>query len=95
MAKISVDLEGGPGSDGPSEKVRELAASLPSVSVARAGAFRDAPRVHLSFTNVPRPINDALDREADRSGMGKKEALYSCLRLGGIEIPDGIGDLRR
>ncbi len=23
MAKISVDLEGGPGSDGPSEKVRE------------------------------------------------------------------------
>jgi len=75
--------------------VREPAASLPSVSVARAGAFRDAPRVQLSFTNVPRPIKGTLDREADRSGMGKKEPLYSCLRLGGIEIPDGLGDRRR
>jgi len=91
MAKISVDLEDGPGSDGPSEKVRELAAALPSVSGARAGALRDAPRVQLSFTNVPKPIKDAFDREAARRGMGKKELLYSCLRLGGIGIPDGDG----
>ena len=45
-------------------------------------------RVQLAFSNVPRPVKEAFDREAERRGIGKKELLYACLRLGGIEIPD-------
>ena len=87
MPKVSVNLEDSPPPDANVEKVREMAASLPSVSRAKSNALKDAPRVQFSFTNVPRPIKDAFDLEAQRRGMTKKELLYECLRSGGIEIP--------
>lgn len=97
MAKISVNLDDDPDRGEPPAAVRELAGALPSVSKAKSGALRDAPRVQLSFTNVPKPIKDAFDREAERRGIGKKELLYACLRLGGLEIPgqDEIDGRRR
>lgn len=88
MAKISVDLNDELDRDEPPASLKELAGSLPSVSKAKSGALRDAPRVQFSFTNVPKPIKDAFDREAERRGIGKKELLYSCLRLGGLDIPE-------
>ena len=97
MAKVSVNLEDDHEGDEVSARVRELAAPLPSVSKARSAALKDAPRVQFSFTNVPKPIKDAFDREAERRGVSKKELLYECLRFGGIEIPgtDQIDGRRR
>lgn len=88
MAKVSVNLEDDFDSDEVTIKVRELAAPLPSVSKAKSAALKDAPRVQFSFTNVPKPIKDAFDREAQKRCLSKKELLYACLRAGGIEIPD-------
>ena len=88
MAKISVTLDDDPARGETSAKFREMAEPLPSVSKAKSGALRDAPRVQLAFSNVPKPIKDAFDREAARLGIAKKELLYSCLRLGGIPIPE-------
>lgn len=88
MAKISINLNDDLDHDEPPRSLRELTGPLPSVSKAKFGALRDAPRVQLSFTNVPKPIKDAFDREAERRGIGKKELLYSCLRLGGLDIPE-------
>lgn len=88
MAKISVNLDDDLDRGEPPAPLRELAGPLPSVSKAKSGALRESPRVQLSFTNVPKPIKDAFDREAERRGIGKKELLYSCLRLGGLDIPE-------
>ena len=87
MAKVSVNLEDDFESDEAATKVREMAAPLPSVSKAKSAALKDAPRVQFSFTNVPKPIKDAFDEEAQRRGISKKELLYECLRAGGIMIP--------
>ena len=97
MAKVSVNLEDDFDGDDVSAKVKELAAPLPSVSKAKSAALKDAPRVQFSFTNVPKPIKDAFDQEAERRGLSKKELLYECLRIGGIEIPgtDEIDGRRR
>lgn len=88
MAKVSVNLEDDFDSEVTTAKVRELAAPLPSVSKAKSAALKSAPRVQFSFTNVPKPIKDDFDHEAERRGLSKKELLYECLRAGGIEIPD-------
>ena len=70
-----------------SQKLKELAAPLPSVSKAKSSALKDAPRVQFSFTNVPEPIKEAFALEAQKRGLTKKELLYECLRAGGIAIP--------
>ena len=87
MAKISVDLTDVPEDETPA-RLKALADPLPSVSRARSGALRDAPRVQMAFTNVPLPVKQAFDAEARRRGIGKKELLYDCLRRGGLDIPD-------
>jgi hypothetical protein len=92
MAKVSVNLNDDLDVDLRPEvsagKLKELSAPLPSVSKAKSSALKDAPRVQFSFTNVPKPIKDAFAQEADKRGLTKKELLYACLRVGGIEIPD-------
>lgn len=88
MAKVSVTLDDDLEDDGGSKKLMELAAPLPSVSKAKSYALKDAPRVQLSFTNVPEPIKNAFAREARSRGLTKKELLYECLRAGGIDIPN-------
>lgn len=88
MAKVSVNLEDDVSDDEGPAKLRALTASLPSVAKAKSYALKDAPRVQFSFTNVPKPIKDAFDAEAERRGLTKKELLYTCLRLGGIDIPE-------
>ena len=88
MAKISVTLADELEPAETPAKLKEMAEHLPSISRAKSGALRDAPRVQMSFTNVPKPIKDAFDAEADRRGIGKKELLYTCLRLGGLPIPE-------
>ena len=86
--KISVNLEDDLDPVETPTKLREMTEPLPSVSKAKSGALRDAPRVQLAFSNVPKPIKEAFDSEAARRGIGKKELLYFCLRLGGIPIPE-------
>lgn len=87
MAKVSVNLDDDLEEAG-SQRLKELAAPLPSISKAKSSALRDAPRVQFSFTNVPEPIKEAFAREARKRGLTKKELLYECLRAGGINIPD-------
>lgn len=88
MAKVSVSLEDDLDDKDDLAKVKELAAPLPSVSKAKSAALKDAPRVQFSFTNVPKPIKDAFDQEAEARKLTKKELLYECLRAGGLNIPD-------
>lgn len=90
MAKLSVNLDDGVNNDDGSRKLKDLAASLPSVSRAKSSALKDAPRVQFSFTNVPKPIKEAFAAEAYRREITQKELLYECLRAGGIDIPDSI-----
>ena len=87
MAKVSVNLDDDLDGDGNTQKLRAMAAPLPSVSKAKSSALKDAPRVQVSFTNVPKPIKEAFSAEALKRGVTKKELLYECLRAGGIEIP--------
>lgn len=87
MAKVSVNLDDDQGGDDNSQKLKAMAAPLPSVSRAKSSALKDAPRVQFSFTNVPQPIKEAFAREAKKRGLTKKELLYECLRAGGIDIP--------
>jgi tRNA(Ser,Leu) C12 N-acetylase TAN1 len=88
VAKISVDLGETPSASSEATKLKELAKPLPSVSKAKAGAIKTAPRVQFSFTNVPKPIKDAFAAEAKRRNLTQKAFLYECLRAGGLEIPD-------
>ena len=88
MAKITVNLQDDIDPAETPAKLREIAEPLPSLSKAKSGALRNAPRVQLSFSNVPTPIKEAFDSEAERRGIGKKELLYACLRVGGIPIPE-------
>lgn len=90
MAKLSVNLDDDVNNDDGSRKLKDLAASLPSVSRAKSSALKDAPRVQFSFTNVPKPIKEAFAAEAYRREITQKELLYECLRAGGIDIPDSI-----
>lgn len=87
MAKISVNLAE-PDASPQVDKLRELAAPLPSVSKAKSQSLKSAPRVQLSFTNVPKPIKDEFVAQAERRGLSMKEYLYECLRAGGVSIPD-------
>ncbi|MEL6667169.1 MAG: hypothetical protein AAFQ24_13650 [Pseudomonadota bacterium] len=87
MAKVSVNLDDDLEADDNAQKLRTMAAPLPSVSKAKSSALKDAPRVQFSFTNVPEPIKEAFATEAKKRGVTKKELLYECLRAGGIEIP--------
>ncbi len=87
MAKISVDL----GASTPTpeaDKLKAIASPLPSVSKAKAGAFKTAPRVQFAFSNVPQPIKEAFMAEARKRGLTQKAYLYECLRAGGLDIPD-------
>ena len=86
MAKVSVNLDDDLDDDN-AQKIKALAAPLPSVSKAKSSALKDAPRVQFSFTNVPRPIKEAFAAEAQKRQLTKKELLYECLRSGGIDIP--------
>lgn len=88
MAKVSVNLDDDLDEDNRSQKLRDIAAPLPSVSKAKSAALRDAPRVQFSFTNVPKPIKEAFAAEAQKRGVTQKELLYECLRAGGISIPE-------
>jgi hypothetical protein len=88
MAKISVSLDEDIEEGSSAQKIKNLAAPLPSVSKAKSSALKDAPRVQFSFTNVPKPIKDEFASEARRRGISLKELLYQCLRAGGINIPD-------
>lgn len=88
MAKVSVNLDDTPDADEKSNKIKALTATLPSVSKAKTLALKDAPRVQFSFTNVPKPIQEAFSAEAQRRSITKKELLYECLRAGGIDIPE-------
>lgn len=90
MAKVSVNLEDELEDEPGSQKLKELAAPLPSVSKAKSSALKDAPRVQFSFTNVPEPIKEAFAREAKKRGLTKKELLYECLRAGGINVPASV-----
>ena len=87
MAKVSVTLDDDFDGDDSAQKIKALAAPLPSVSKAKSSALRDAPRVQFSFTNVPKPIKEAFSAEAEKRQLTKKELLYECLRAGGIDIP--------
>ena len=88
MAKVSVNLDDDLDGDNSAQKLKNLAAPLPSVSRAKSSALKDAPRVQFSFTNVPRPIKEAFASEAQKRGVTQKELLYECLRAGGIDIPE-------
>lgn len=90
MAKIKLDLSNiEVGADrSNNEKLAELAGPLPSVSKAKEGNLRRAPRVQFSFTNVPKPIKDAFAKEAAKRKVTQKELLYEALRQVGIDIPD-------
>ena len=90
MAKVSVNLDDDLEGDANSQKLKEMAAPLPSVSKAKSSALRGAPRVQFSFTNVPEPIKEAFAYEAQKRGLTKKELLYECLRAGGINVPASI-----
>jgi hypothetical protein len=87
MAKVSVNLDDDLDGDDSVQKIKELAAPLPSVSKAKSSALKDAPRVQFSFTNVPKPIKEAFAAEAKKRKLTQKELLYECLRAGGIAIP--------
>ena len=87
MGKISVDLvDATPNEEG--DKLKEIAAALPSVSKAKAHSLKSSKRVQFSFTNVPKPIKDAFSAEAKRRKISQKAFLYECLRAGGIDIPE-------
>ncbi len=88
MAKVSVNLDDDLDRDDSSQRLKEIAAPLPSVSKAKSSALKDAPRVQFSFTNVPKPIKEAFAEEAQKRGLTQKELLYECLRAGGIKIPE-------
>lgn len=90
MAKVSVNLDDDLDGDDRTQKLKAMAAPLPSVSKAKYSALKDAPRVQFSFTNVPKPIKEAFASEAQRRGVSQKELLYQCLRAGGINIPDAV-----
>lgn len=65
-----------------------LTEGLLSVSDAKKAMFKNAPRVQMAFSNVPKPVSDAFKEEASKNDMELKEFLYYCLRAGGVEIPD-------
>lgn len=90
MAKVSVNLDDDFDGDDSAQKIKALAAPLPSVSKAKSSVLRDAPRVQFSFTNVPKPIKEAFSAEAEKRQLTKKELLYECLRAGGIDIPANV-----
>jgi len=99
MARLSVDL----GSDKVAErddaenrKLKKLTRGRPSVSKAREQGWKDCERTGWSFTNIPVPIKEMFDAEAEKRGLGKKQFLYHCLRAGGLDIPaDDVLDARR
>lgn len=90
MAKVSVSLDDDLGSDDSAQRLKAMAAPLPSVSRAKSSALKDAPRVQFSFTNVPKPIKEAFAQAAQKRGVTQKELLYECLRAGGIDIPSAV-----
>ena len=78
------------------EKLKELAAPLPSPKKAEDYSLRRAERVQFAFSNVPRPIKEAFAKEAKKRKITQKELLYICLRKCGIEIPEYLAiDARR
>lgn len=87
MGKISVDLAETHATDD-GDRLKAIAAPLPSVSRAKTHSIKAAPRVQFSFTNVPKPIKDAFVKEAKRRNISQKAFLYECLRAGGLDIPD-------
>ncbi len=70
------------------EKLKAMTAGLPSANQAKIDMFKTDKRVQWSFTCIPRLIKTKADERAGALGMGKKEFLYHCLRLGGVDIPD-------
>ncbi|MGB0697023.1 MAG: hypothetical protein ACPGOY_15320 [Rhodospirillaceae bacterium] len=72
---------------GDAEKLAALAAGLPSPSQAQKDMLKRAPRVSWTFNNIPYPIKQAFEEEAQRLGMTMKEYFLHCLRAGGLEIP--------
>lgn len=92
MGKVSIDLDDsvGQGYETVSERavLAELAVGLPSVGKARLEHFRHAERVIWSFSQVPVVVKKMAEVKAREKGMGLKEFLYHCLRLGGVDIPE-------
>ena len=88
MAKVSVNLNDDLDRDDSAQKLKAMAAPLPSISRAKSSALKDAPRVQFSFTNIPKPIKEAFAAEAEKRKITKKELLYECLRAGGLNIPE-------
>ena len=97
MAKLDINLDDSEENTDTYTKLKKLSAPLPSVSKAKAYAWRDTPRVQLAFSNVPSPIKEAFMVEAQKRGITMKEMLYECFRAAGISIPsnDAIDARRR
>ena len=70
------------------EEIKEMTADTLSVSMAKERAFKEAPRVPMAFTNIPKPIKLEFEKMAKEHGLNLKEYLYFCLRAGGCNIPE-------
>lgn len=70
------------------DRYKSINAGLPSPTQAKIDMFKTDKRVQWSFTCIPRLIKTKADERAGELGMGKKEFLYHCLRLGGVDIPE-------
>ena len=69
-------------------KIKEMTADTLSVSMSKERAFKEAPRVPMAFTNIPKPIKLEFEKMAKEHGLNLKEYLYFCLRAGGCNIPE-------
>lgn len=98
MPKLSMDLtpvqrndekvESGKTQQPVGSALQELTSGLPSPHQARLDAYRNAAKKHLSFSHMPVPLIEAFDAKAASLGMGKKEFLLHCMRLGGVDVPE-------
>jgi len=69
------------------EKYKSINAGLPSPTQAKIDMYKTDKRVQWSFTCIPQLVKTKAENKAAELGMGKKEFLYHCLRLGGVDIP--------
>lgn len=70
------------------EAMQALTAGLPSPHLAMLEAYRQAPKKQMSFSHMPLPLIKAFEAQAEAQGMGKKEFLLHCMRLGGVDLPE-------
>jgi hypothetical protein len=68
--------------------IKEMTRGKLSPHNAKIEGIRKAPRTRIGFTNIPVPIKEAFEAEAEKHGMGLKDFLYYCMRAGGVDIPE-------